>query len=190
MTEHEIEQNKDAREAHLLYGVLAEFATPEALLAAVHQTRDEGYRSIETYTPWPLEGLTEAMALHKSYVLPLALFGGIFGGVGGYSLQYFASVWSYPWNVGGRPFHSWPAFVPVTFELTILFSSLVIFASVFILNGLPRPYQPVFNVPEFARASSDRFFLCVAADDPKFDAAATRDFLRGLHADGIHEVER
>lgn len=184
------EQNKSERDAHPLYGLLAEFETPEALLEATRAARDGGYKKLETYTPWPVEGLTEAMALPKSRVLPLAVAGGVLGCAGGYGLQCFASIWSFPWNIGGRPYNSWPQFVPVTFEMTILFSSLVIFFAVFMLNGLPRPYHPVFNVPVFARASSDRFFLCVEASDARFDVEATRQFLHSVGADGVYEVEQ
>lgn len=190
MSESINEQKKSQREAHPLYGLLAEFETPEALLKAARGARSEGYEHIETYTPWPVEGLTEAMALPKSRVPPLAVIGGVLGCAGGYGLQCFASIWSYPWNIGGRPYYSWPQFIPVTFEITILFSSLIIFFAVFMLNGLPRPYQPVFNAPVFARASSDRFFLCIETEDARFNAEATQKFLRGLGAHEVYEVER
>lgn len=184
------EQNKVEREAHPLHGLLAEFQTPEALLQAIRGARENGYERIETYTPWPVEGLNEALALPQSRIPPLAVIGGVLGCAGGYGLQCFASIWSYPWNIGGRPYYSWPQFIPVTFEMTILFSCLVIFFAVFLLNGLPRPYQPVFNAPVFARATSDRFFLCVEACDPKFDSEKTRQLLKTLGADDVYEVEQ
>ena len=124
----------------------------------------------------------------KSWVPTIAVFGGIIGGVSAYALQYFAAVWSYPWNVGGKPHHSWPLFIPVTFEITILGSSLFIFFGMLALNGLPRPYFPTFNVEAFARASSDRFFLSIEARDAKFDAQQTRDWLAAQGAETVTEV--
>lgn len=172
-----------------LYGLLAQFHRPEDLIQAVHGSRLAGYRQLRAFTPFPVEDLPEALELPKTPIPTIAFVGGVAGGVASYGLEYFAAVWSYPWNVGGRPFHSWPLFVPVSAELTVLFSSLAIFFGLWILCGLPRPYDPVFNVPAFARASSDRFFLCVLAEGDEFDPEAARRFLRKFRAEEVFDVE-
>jgi hypothetical protein len=172
-----------------LYGLVAEFATPEELLEATRQARRAGYRSLEAYTPFPVEGLGEALGFHHSRLPLLVLLGGMAGGIGGYMLQYWINVTEYPLNVGGRPWHSWPAFIPVTFELTILVAALVAVLGMLALNGLPMPYHPLFNVPRFALVTRDRFFLCIEARDPKFDRVETRRFLEGLAAYEVAEVE-
>ena len=171
-----------------LYGLMAEFDNGTALVSAAERTRLAGYRKIDAYSPIPLEELSEALDLKRTRLPLLVLIGGIVGGLAGYSLEYWASAIAYPMNVGGRPLHSWPQFIPVTFETTVLGAALTAFVGMWVLNGLPQPYHPVFNVPAFDRASSDRFFLCIEAADPKFDHAATRAFLEGLHPVGVSDV--
>ncbi|MGE3909851.1 MAG: DUF3341 domain-containing protein [Chloroflexota bacterium] len=167
------------------YGLLAEWQGAEELLEAARQVHEAGYRQVEAFSPFPVEGLAETLHPRPTHVPLIVLIGGIVGGLTGYGLQYFVHVIAYPLVVAGRPYNSVPSFVPVTFEMTILFAALFGFAALLIANGLPMPYHPIFNVPAFARASRDRFFLCVRSNDPKFDAGATRDLLRRL---GAHEV--
>jgi hypothetical protein len=170
------------------YGLMAEFETPDGLIAATNRARLEGYREMDAYSPIPIEELSEALGLPRTRLPKLVLLGGILGGLGGYALQYWSQAIAYPLNVAGRPFHSWPQFIPVTFETTVLGAALSCFVGMWALNKLPMPYHPVFNVPEFARASTDRFFLCIEATDPKFDLDGTRRFLEGLHPVGVSEV--
>lgn len=173
-----------------IYGVMAEFDNADHLIAAVRQVREQGYRRFDAYTPYPVEGLAEAMHLKRSGIPLIVLIGGLVGGLGGFFMQYYASVISFPINVGGRPLNSWPAFVPITFELTVLIAALSAVLGMLALNGLPMPYHPVFNVPRFALASRNRFFVCIEARDPKFDREETRQFLDGLGSLGVWEVER
>ena len=170
------------------YGLLAEFDGPEKLLAAARAARQAGYHQIEAYTPFPVEDLAETLHPRPTHVPLIVLIGGILGGLGGYALQYYVAAISYPIVVAGRPYHSIPSFVPVTFEMTILFAALFGFAGVLIANGLPMPYHPVFNVPRFARASRDRFFLCIEASDSQFDLSETRAFLERLGAREVSDV--
>ncbi len=174
--------------ADRLYGLLAEFAGPEQLLAAAVRTREAGYRRVEAYSPFPVEGVAETLHPRSTHVPLMVLIGGIVGGVSGYALQYYVAAISYPVNIAGRPYNSVPSFVPVTFELTILFAALVGFFGLLVANGLPMPYHSVFNVPDFARASRDRFFLCIEAADPQFDLAETRVFLERLGAREVTDV--
>lgn len=174
--------------ADAVFGLMAEFTTPQRLRQAVEQARQAGYQHMEAYTPFPIEGLAAALGMKTTRLPWVVLVGGILGALGGYGLQYYASVVSYPLNIGGRPLHSWPAFVPVTFELTILTAGLAAVLGMMALNGLPHPHHPVFNVPGFALASRDRFFLCIEAADPQFDPQQTRDFLEGLGAEQVAEV--
>ena len=171
-----------------VYGLMAEFDSVQTLLEAANRTREAGYKRIDAYSPFPVEGLAEAVGFHHDEVPLVVLIGGLIGGLTGYLMQYYASVISYPLNVGGRPLHSWPAFIPITFELTVLCAALTAFFAVFVLNRLPRPYHPVFNAGGFEHASQDRFFLCVEANDPKFDVQHTRRFLESLEPDAITEV--
>jgi hypothetical protein len=169
------------------YGLLAEFETAQQLIDAATRARDEGYQRMDAYTPFPVEGLTDALG-HRSTRLPyVVLLGGILGGLGGYLLQWYTSVYSYPLNIADRPFHSWPAFIPVTFECTILGAALSAVFGMLGLNGLPEPYHPLFNIERFALASRDRFFLCIRIVDPKFNLAETRKFLESLP--GAREVQ-
>jgi hypothetical protein len=163
-----------------IYGLMAEFDDPASLVAAAERARHEGYRCMDAYSPFPIEELHEALGSHHTR-LPLIVFiGGLVGCIGGYALEYWVSVIAYPVNVGGKPFHSWPAFIPVTFECTILVAALSAVLGMLALNGLPQPYHPVFNVPRFALASRNRFFLCIESTDPKFDVEHTRQFLETL----------
>jgi hypothetical protein len=171
-----------------VYGVVGEFDSPAALVAAARRTREAGYRRFEAYAPFPFEELVDAVG-HPHTRLPLAVFiGGLIGGLSGYLLQYFTAVVTYPLNIGGRPFHSWPAFIPVTFECTILGAALTAVLGMLARNGLPMPYHPLFHVPRFARASRDLFFLSIQARDPMFDSAAVAQFLGSLGATNVQEV--
>jgi len=178
-----------AYEPPALFGLMAEFEEHEQVLDAARRAYGEGYRRMDAYSPFPVEGLAEALG-HEYTSIPLfTLVGGITGCLGGYFMEWYSMTQLYPLNVGGRPLNTWPNFIPVTFELTILLASVSAFLSVFILNRLPQPHHPVFNVPEFERASSDRFFLCIEAADPKFDRKRTREFLENLKACKVSEVE-
>lgn len=168
---------------------MAEFEQPEDLLDAAKKTREAGYRKIDTYSPLAIHGLAEALELPRTKLPYLVFLGGLLGAITGYGLCYWVSVIDYPLNIGGRPLHSGPAFIPVTFELTILFAAFAAFFGMIIANGLPMPYHPAFNVPNFARASQDRFFLCIEAEDPKFDSAETRRFLESLNPHEVSQVE-
>jgi hypothetical protein len=163
-----------------IYGLMAEFEDPNDLVAAAHRAFHEGYRAMDAYSPLPIEELHEAIGFHHSRLPLIVLIGGIVGCVGGYLLQWWAAAVAYPLNVGGKPFHSWPMFIPITFECTILGAALAAVLGMLALNGLPQPYHPVFNVPRFALASRNRFFLCIEARDPKFDLEGTRAFLETL----------
>ena len=174
--------------ADKLHGLMAEFDNPSSLVEAAERARLAGYRQMDAYSPIPIEELSEALGLRRTRLPILVFLGGLFGGIGGYSLQYWSQTMAYTMNVGGRPFHSWPQFIPVTFETTVLGAALTAFVGMWALNRLPQPYHPVFNVPEFARASTDRFFLCIEAADPRFDRSGTRQFLEGLHPVGVSEV--
>jgi hypothetical protein len=171
-----------------VYGLMAEFDNPEDLLAAAQRAYDEGYRRMDAYSPFPVEGLADAIGFHRSGLPLVVLIGGVLGGLGGYLMQYYLSVIDYPLNVGGRPLHSAPAFIPVTFELTILVAALAAVLGLLALNGLPMPYHPVFNVPRFEMASRNLFFLCIEAADPRFDRQDTRRFLESLQPLGVSEV--
>jgi hypothetical protein len=172
-----------------LYGLMAEFETPEGLLFAAERAREEGFTRMDAYTPMPIEGLAEAIAFRKTMVEKIVFVAGILGATGGFTLCWWMTVVAYPHIVAGRPLNSWPAYVPITFESMVLVACLTAVVSMLALNGLPMPYHPVFNVPEFARASKDRFFLCIEAVDPRFDIEKTREFLLGLKPLEVSEVE-
>jgi hypothetical protein len=172
-----------------LFGVMGEFSTPEDLLAATKRAREAGYKHVEAYTPFPVEGLSEAVGFRWTAVPLITLIGGVGGGLTGFGLQYWVAAITYPLNIGGRPLNSWPAFIPVTFELTVLGASIFAVFGMLALNKLPQPYHPVFNVARFAQASTDKFFLCIEARDPKFDLAETSKFLQSLHAQHVNEVK-
>jgi hypothetical protein len=171
-----------------IYGMMAEFDTPVALVEAAKRTYQAGYKKIDTYTPFPIEGLAEEIGFHRDEVPLVVLIGGIVGGLTGYLMQYWMSAVAYPLNIGGKPYHSWPAFIVITFEMTILFAGISAVFGMLALNGLPMPYHPVFNVPRFARASRDRFFLVVFSSDVMYDPAATRQFLESLNPRSVSEV--
>lgn len=172
-----------------LYGLVAEFDSPQALMSGVKKAYQSGYRRMDAYSPFPIEGLAEAMGFTHNRLPLLVLIGGVVGLVGGYALAYWTSVIDYPINVAGRPFHSWPAFLPVVFETTVLVAAFTAVFGMLALNGLPQPYHPVFNAPNFALASKDRFFLVIETADLLFDAAKTREFLEGLDTRQVSEVE-
>jgi hypothetical protein len=170
------------------YGVIAMFLQPELVVAAAKAAYARGYRRVEAYSPMPVDGLSEALGFRRN-ALPLVVFiAGLCGGVGGLFLQWFASAVHYPIIVAGRPFASWPAFIPITFELTILVAAFGAVFGMLALNGLPRPHHPIFNAPNFALASRSRFFLCIQAVDPLFDLEQTREFLSGLGAKEVSIV--
>jgi Protein of unknown function (DUF3341) len=170
-------------------GLMAEFDNPTSLVNATSRTYREGYRRMDAFTPFPVDGLSQALGLQRTRVPLIVFLGGIAGCLGGFFLQYYISVIYWPINVGGRPFNSWPAFIPVTFELTVLCAALAAFFGMLALNGLPRPHHPVFNVPRFELASRDRFFLYIEAIDPNFNLAETRKFLESLGAREVSNVE-
>ncbi len=171
-----------------IYGLMAEFEDHEELVAAARGAYQRGYRRMDAYSPFPVEGLSEALAQKRSRVPLIVLLGGLCGGLGGYFMEWYSMAVDYPLNVGGRPFHSWPAFIPITFELTVLGAAISAIVGMLALNRLPRPHHPVFNLPEFARASTDRFFLCIESSDPQFDPVATRQFLESLEPASVKEV--
>jgi len=171
------------------YGLMAEFDSPDALLHAAEAVRDAGYVRTDAFSPFPVHGLDDAIGFKENKVAPIILGGGIMGLVGGFGLQYYCQVIAYPMNIGGRPDYSWVAWIPPTFEMTILFASLAAVFGMLALNGFPQPYHPVFNAPRFSLASQDGFFLVIEAADPKFDAARTRTFLAGLHPREVVTVD-
>jgi hypothetical protein len=170
------------------YGMMAEFDSAQHLVDAAQRTHGAGYRKIDAYSPFPVEELADAIGFHKNHVPLVTLIGGITGGLLGYFMQYWIAVIDYPINVGGRPYHSWPSFIIVTFEMTILFGAISAVFGMLALNGLPMPYHPVFHVPRFAFATKDRFFLIVFASDPQYDPQGTRQFLESLEPQSISEV--
>ena len=171
-----------------IHGAMIEFSSPDDLMTAAHRAYSSGYRRMDAYTPMPIEGLAEAIGYKKNYVALAVLIGALTGATGGFCFLEWISGVAYALNVGGRPLNSWPAFIPITFECTILFSAITSLLCVLLMNGLPKPYHPVFNVPAFARASTDRFFLCIESTDPKFRVEETVDFLRGLGGNEVSVV--
>ena len=172
-----------------IWGLMAEFDDVQTLVHAAEQVKHHGYRKLDAYTPFPCEELNEVVAGHHNVLPALVLTGGIVGLLSGVGLQYWTSAIAYPLNIGGRPLFSWPQFIPVTFELTILLAALTAVVALIVVNGLPMPYHPVFNVERFALATNDRFFLTIEADDPHFDREETRRFLEGLGPKAVTEVE-
>ena len=171
-----------------IYGLLAEFTEVDAVRAAAASTFREGYREFDAYSPLPVEGLSEAAGFPRSRMPLVVLCGGIVGLLAGYGMQYYATVVAYPMNIGGRPLHSWPLFVPVVFEMTVLVAALSAVLGMLAMNGLPRPHHPLFNVPQFERATQDRFFICIRRTDPLFHLQTTRDFLQRLGASEVFHV--
>lgn len=172
-----------------IYGLMAEFDAPEKVLAAAERAKQAGYHNMDAFTPFPMEELTDALGIRHSKLALFVLCCGIAGAVTGFAFQYWTSVVDYPLNIGGRPLNSWPQWIPVTFELTILFSAIGAVVGMIFRNGLPKPVHPVFNVDRFERASQDRFFLCIEATDAKFDKVRTRKFLESLDPTSIDVVE-
>jgi hypothetical protein len=171
-----------------IHGLMAEFDSPTELVLAARRAHEEGYRKMDAYTPFPIEELADAIGFRHTRLPMVVLIGGILGCLGGYGLQYWVAAIEYPLNVGGRPYNSWPSFIPVTFETTVLVAALSAVLGMLALNGLPMPYHPVFNVKSFALASKDKFFLCIEAEDPLYDRAATEHFLKTLRPREIAEV--
>lgn len=164
-----------------IYGMMAEFDAPEKILEAAERAKGAGYRNMDAFTPFPMEELTEALGVKQSKLSLFVLCCGIAGGLTGFFLPYIASVIDYPLNIGGRPLNSWPYWIPITFELTVLFAAIGAVVGMIFRNGLPRPVHPVFNVDRFDLVTRDKFFLCIEATDPKFDRNETERFLKGLN---------
>ena len=173
-----------------IYGVLAEFSSPEPLVAAARRVHEKGYRQVDAFTPFPLEELDEALEIRRTRLPWVFFLAGATGAIGGFFMQWFATVIHYPLNVGGRPLNSWPVYIPATFELTVLLAGVIGVIAMFARNGLPMLYHPLFGVRRFARASQDGFFLAVEAMDPKFDRAVTVGLLRSLGPTRVIEVPR
>jgi hypothetical protein len=170
------------------YGVMAEFEDPTSLVNAARTAYEMGFRKLDAYTPFPIEELSDVLHLHRNKLPLIVLCGGLLGGITGYLMQYFVTVILFPINVGGRPLHSWPSYIVITFELTILFGAIATVLGLLALCGLPMPYHPVFNVPRFSAASRDRFFLCIEATDPMFNLQTTSRFLESMEAKEVSEV--
>ncbi len=177
------------RVAHPLYGVMAEFDNPSDLVAAARHTYEAGYRRINGYSPYPIEELWEAIGFHKTGLPIIVFIGGVIGAVGGFLMQYYLAVFDYPLNVGGKPFNSWPAFIPITFECTILCAAFAAVFGMLALNKLPQPYHPVFNSPNFALATRDHFFLVIEANDPKYKHDEVVGFMKSLGPKEVTDVE-
>ena len=176
-------------EKQALYGLMAEFASARELLEAAQKTRAAGYRKTDAFSPFPIQGLDEELGAERTILPLLVLLGGLGGGTAGFFMQWFANVIHYPLIIGARPYNSWPAFIPITFELTILSAAAVAVVGMIFLNGLPMPYHPVFNVERFQAASRDGFFLCIESRDARFQREETRAFLGSLGARAVHEVQ-
>ena len=172
-----------------LYGVMAEFDNPSDLVAAARRTYEAGYRRINGYSPYPIEELWEAIGFHHTRLPIIVLIGGIVGGLGGFFMQYYLAVIEYPLNVGGKPFNSWPSFIPITFEMTILCAAFAAIFGMLALNKLPQPYHPVFNAPNFALATRDHFFLVIEANDPRYRHDEVVNFMKDLGAKDVSDVE-
>ena len=170
------------------FGMIAEFSDPDDLLAATTRAYDAGYRKMDAYSPFPVHGLAEALG-HRDNRVPITIFiGGLCGLVGGFGMEWWVSKVAYPHNIGGRPLFSWPSFIPPAYECTILLAAFGAVFGMLAMNGLPRPHHPIFNAENFERASQDKFFLCIEADDPQFDINSTSDFLKSLSPDNVSEV--
>lgn len=163
-----------------IHGLMIEFETADGILAATRRAREAGYRNMDAYTPYPVEGLAAELGMRRTSVPFLVLMGGLIGTAAGFMMQYYSMAIDYTFNSGGRPYNSWPVFIPITFELLILVGAFAAFLGMLFLNGLPRPNHPVFNVPQFGRSSQDRFFLCIEATDPLFHREDTAEFLSKL----------
>jgi hypothetical protein len=171
-----------------LFGLMAEFETPQQVLEAARRAREAGYTAMDAYTPYTVEGLSAELGLPRTRVPSVVLIAALVGAGVGFFMQYYTMAVDYPFNVGGRPANSWPVFVPIAFEVMVLVAGFAALLGMLFLNGLPRPHHPVFNVPQFERASQDRFFLCIEASDAKFDLVETRRFLADLRPAEVLEV--
>ena len=172
------------------HGLLAEFNTPAALLHAAREVRKAGYEKVDAYSPFPVDGLAEVLGFRKNRVSLIVLGGAVIGGLLAYIMQWYVNVDIYPLNIGGRPFHSWPSFIPITFEFTVLCAAFAAFIGLFALNGLPKLYHPVFEAPNYRRASQDGFFLCIEANDNNYDAVDTQRLLESLDPDSVTLIRR
>lgn len=172
-----------------IWGIIAEYDSPERLIEAAEKAKKAGYKKLDAYTPIPVEGLSDALGQKKTKIQWLILLAGIAGAVGGFFMQYYANVIDYPWNIGGRPLNSWPAFMPITFELTVLSAAFMAVFGMFALCGFPEPYHPLFNVDAFDGASRDKFFLCITAEEDNFELQHVKQFLETLNPDAVHEVK-
>lgn len=177
------------RVAPSIYGIMGEFDNPSDLVAAARRTYEAGYRRVNGYSPYPIEELDEAIGFKRTSLPLIVLIGGILGGLGGFFMQYWMEVIDYPLNVGGKPYNSWPAFIPITFECTVLVAAFAAVLGMLVLNKLPQPYHPVFNAPNFVLATRDRFFLVIEANDPRFSHAETAQFLNTVGAKNVSDVE-
>ncbi len=180
--------SSNSQAPHGLYGVMAEFSTPTALVRAAEVANAEGYHVMDAYSPFPIEELHDALHLHKNKLPLIVLIGGICGGLTGFLLQWYITVFNFPTNIGGRPLFSWPSYIVITFELTVLFAAGSAVLGLLGLCGLPLPYHAVFNAPRFEKATRDGFFLCIEAADPHFELERVKAFLSGLSPEGVSEV--
>ena len=171
-----------------IYGMMAEFDDPQALLEATKAARHEGYRRMEAYTPFSVDAVSEELGHGRGWIPLIVLLGGMIGGTGGFLMQWYAMAIAYPLNIAGRPLSTWPAFIPVTFELAVLVAALFGVLGMLAINRLPQPYHPVFNVERFDLATQNRFFLCIEARDGLFDDQQTRNFLASLNPREVFDV--
>lgn len=176
-------------ETNPLYGLVAEFGDVNSLMKAAAAVAKEGYSKTDAYTPIPVEGLVEALGKRPTRIGYIIFTGGLIGFLTAVSLQFITSMFVYPIQIAGRPLGSWPAFIPISFELTVLFTGLTSVFGMLALNGLPRLNHPLFNLEQFAAASRDGFFIAIESDDAKFDLERTRAFLNNLHPRGVYEVK-
>lgn len=172
-----------------VYGVAAQFASVEEIMAAAERVRDAGYKRVDAYTPFPIEGLDEALGLEPTRLGWVVLAAGIAGGLGGFLMQWWANTTYFPLNIGGKPLNSWPNWIVIMYEMTILSAAFTAGLVMLARNGLPRPYHSIFNTPNFESASRDKFFLCIESRDPQFDVVTTRAFLESLAPERVSEVE-
>ncbi len=167
-----------------IFGLMVEFLSAAEILDATRRARQAGYRHMDAYTPYPVDGLAAELGMRTTQIPFVVLMGGLVGAAVGFAMQYYSMAINYAFNVGGRPYNSWPVFIPITFEVMVLVGAFSAFLGMMFLNGLPRPHHPLFNVPQFARSSQDRFFLCIESTDPRFDLTATSEFLATLRPHG------